>query len=539
MRLMFASLALAGLGWTLEAQDTVKVPSPLIFGGEFLHDARMQDVESLSAAIRLELEGDPKALQRDARLPALARVTERALQANSNNFGWVYGARLLAFLRGAEWGPDLDVAISLKFDLDRGVIAPGGLLRARLERIFRTKDQASAQLQFSVVDSSGKTLWRSDPMTVPPEDPIDVALPVRALPEGAYTAVYSLLAGGPGPLVTGTRPFLIDSAWRKRASELAQAARLLALKGVPAGSAREASAFLFLQWTALAMASQANGESVGGIDTPHPAIETWASHKTPRFWSAPLSAADAARAQSYASRLQSSANPLAGMEDLRLAFTSGADQSLRTFRLLLPVTLPSDKPVPLVVVLHGFAGDESSWLDQLPDVGPALRRLAHDRAFAVLAPSARSRYSRFDGPDLADLDQLRQLVSRIRPINPARTALIGHGPAAFAAINAALASPQTWPIAVGVAGLPQGLPVAKPGVLPRLLFEYAAEDQLFSVTEARKWAYLLEKRIPGFTSRELSGASNAQAPAASIERAIAFILEPASQIMSVPEAAKK
>jgi hypothetical protein len=102
-----------------------------------------------------------------------------------------------------------------------------------------------------------------------------------------------------------------------------------------------------------------------------------------------------------------------------------------------------------------------------------------------------------------------------------------------------LASPTTWPIAVGVAGLPKGLPVAKPDSRPRLLFEFAAGDKLFPASEARKWAYLLEKRIPGFTSKELPGVDNAQAPAASIERAIAFILDSPSESKPTPEAARK
>lgn len=537
MHLRFLAFALLAPCWTGAAQTAMEPPSPVVFSGEFLRDVPMHDVEALSAAIRLELEGDPAAVKHDVRLPALIRATERALQADRNNIGWVLGSRLLALLRGAEWGPALDLAISLKFDLDRGVIPPGSFVHARLSRIFRTNETVAAQLQFSIADGAGKTVWQGSPLNFPAEDPIDLPLPVRSLPEGSYTVAYSLLAGGSGPVVKGTRAFRIDGGWRRTEAELARAVQAIALRGLPEGSMRPNAAFQFVQWVARTMALEAAGEPIGGAADPHPVVEAWASRKTPRFWSAPLSDVDVQRAQVYARKLQDGTDPLTGAEDLRLAYVSKADQSLRTFRMFLPSTLPDKDPVPLIVVLHGFAGDESSWLDNLPGAGDALRRLARERRFAVLAPSARSRYSRFDGPDASDLEQLRQMVAKIRPIDPKLTAVIGHGPAAFAAIDMALGSAQAWPVAVGVAGLPKGLPVAKPGAAPRLLFEYAAEDKLFPASEARKWAYLLSKRIPGFASRELPGVDNSHAAAACIESAIAFILDRQGVIR--PEATKK
>jgi pimeloyl-ACP methyl ester carboxylesterase len=340
-------------------------------------------------------------------------------------------------------------------------------------------------------------------------------------------------------LVSGSRGFSVDPSWRQRETALELAAHNLALKGIADQNDRVNAAFRFVQWTVQAMAAHASASPVAGTQESHPVIETWAYRQTPRFWSTPLSLPDVERAESLARALQSGADPFAGSEDLRLAFHSSADQSFRTFRLFLPSTLPADAPVPLVVLLHGFAGDESSWLDRLPGTGAILRRLAAERGFAILAPSARSRYSRFEGPDLADIEQLKSIVMRIRPIDPERIALIGHGPAAFTAINAALASSEKWPVAVGIAGLPTGLPAATEGSRPRLLFEYAAGDKLFAVAEGRKWAYLLQKRIPGFESRELPDVDNAHAPAACIERAISFFLDPPPVAAAPPPEAPK
>lgn len=516
-------------------------PSPLAFGAEFMHNAGLPDVEALSAAIRLELLSDPKVVARDPDLAALIRVTEQTLRANNNNLAWVFGSRLLASLRGAKWGEHLDLAISLDFTLERRVIAPGGFLRARLSRIFRTPAPGpSAQFRFSIKDASGKSIWQGPVTPVPPEDPIEVPLPVRALAAGDYVAIYEFLGAGAIPLLTGTRNFSVDPSWRRRESTLELAIRNLALKGVADQNDRANAAFRFVQWTLSAMAAYESANPVDGAQEPHPLIETWAYRLSPRFWSAPLSLSDVGRAESLALALQSGADPFTDSQDLRLAFHSAADQSFRTFRLYLPSTLPADSPVPLVILLHGFAGDESSWLDRLPGAGAILRRLAAERGFAILAPSARSRYSRFEGPDSADIDQLKAIVSRIRLIDPKRIALIGHGPAAFTAINAALASSGKWPVAVAIAGLPVGLPAAAEGSRPRLLFEYAAEDKLFSIAEARRWAYLLEKRIPGFESRELAGVDNSQAPAASIERAISFFLDPPKAVAApTPEAPKQ
>lgn len=513
------------------------VPSPLTFSSAFLRDIHTQDIEALSAAIRLELQADPKAVNREPALGPLIRATEQALRANNNNVAWIFGSRLLAFFHGAPWDPELDQAISLDFSLDRRVIAPGSLLHARLERLFRTQSppDSPARIQFVLKDSSGKTLWQSVPDPTPAEDSIDLPIPVRTLPQGDYTLTYSFFSAPGAALLSAVRDFRIDTAWRTREAALAAKAREIILKSGIESSQTHQSAFQFIQWTIQAMARHEAGQAAGGSPDPHPVIATWAYRKSPRFWSAPLSESAIHQAENFAAALQSGANPLAGQSDLRLAFQSSADQSLRTFRLYLPASLPSSEPVPLVVLLHGFAGDESSWLDRLPGSGDIVRRLASERRFAVLAPSARSHYSRFDGPDAADLEQLKSIAARIRPIDPKRVALIGHGPAAFAAINAALASSEKWPVAIGIAGIPTAIPAAAPGSAPRLLFEFAAADTLFPASEARKWAYLLEKRIPGFQAHEVPDVDNAAAPAASIERAIAFFLDPPAPTSATPK----
>lgn len=510
---------------TLASQPAKPVaPSPLTFGSSFLRDIRAQDIEALSAAIRLELLADPKAIHREPALLPLIRSTERTLRADNNNIAWVIGSRLLAFFHGAQWGPSLDLAISLDFSLDRRVILPGGLLHARLERLFRAPSapNSTVGIQFALKDATGKLLWQGEPAPVPAEDSFEFPIPVRTLPPGEYTVTYTFFTAPEATLLSASRTFRIDPSWRTRASSLEGKVRDFVLKGGIDASQAARSAFQFIQWTIQAMALHEAGQAIGGSVDPHPVVESWAYRKSPRFWSAPFGESSIRQAESFASALESGSNPLAGQPDLRLAFQSDADQSLRTFRLYLPDSLPDGNPVPLAILLHGFACDESSWLDRLPGSGDIVRRLAAERQFVVLAPSARSRYSRFDGADAADLEQLKSIVARIRPVDLKRVALIGHGPAAFGAINAALASSEKWPVAVGIAGIPTAIPAASAGSTPRLLFEYAAKDSLFPVTEARKWAYLLQKRIPGIQSYEIPETDNAAAPAA----AIAFFLDP-------------
>lgn len=503
-------------------------PSPLSFASDFLRDIRPQDIEALSAAIQLELQADPKAPQREPVLTPLIRATEQTLRANNNNVAWIFGSRLLAFLNKAAWGPQLDQAISLDFSLDRRVLPPGSLLHARLDRLFHTPSPADSpvRIQFVLNDASGKLLWQADPIPLPGENPIEIPIPIRSLQPGEYSVSYKFLSAPGETLLSANRTFRIDPHWRAREFALAAKSSEIALKGDIGSTQVRHSAFQFIQWTIQAMALHEAGQPTGGSPDPHPVVESWAYRKSPRFWSAPFSESTIRQAEAFAAALQSGADPLAGQSDLRLAYRSAADQSLRTFRLYLPESLPANGPVPLVILLHGFAGDESSWLDRLPGAGEIVRRLASERRFAVLAPSARSHYSRFEGPDAQDLEQLKSIVARIRPIDLKRVALIGHGPAAFAAINAALASSEKWPVAVGIAGIPSAIPKAAAGGAPRLLFEYAANDTLFPASEARKYAYLLKKRIPGFQAREIPDVDNAAAPAASIERAIAFFLDP-------------
>lgn len=94
-----------------------------------------------------------------------------------------------------------------------------------------------------------------------------------------------------------------------------------------------------------------------------------------------LAAALAASCPSHA------ADPARGPADLALTFRSPASGRDQPFRLYLPSGYDGQKPMPLLVALHGTSGDHNKYFDH-PAYGDGIyRREAEKRGIVLLCPS--------------------------------------------------------------------------------------------------------------------------------------------------------
>jgi len=122
--------------------------------------------------------------------------------------------------------------------------------------------------------------------------------------------------------------------------------------------------------------------------------------------------------------------------------------------LHLPRSLPRDRPVPLLMMLHGGGGEARSAIT-------LLRPHAEARGFAVLAPESRERRWMLNPPGAAQPD-LAFVISALRrvygsvPVDPAKVAIAGFSNGAGFGLGLTLANGD-W-VSAGLAFAPGRLP---------------------------------------------------------------------------------
>ncbi len=133
--------------------------------------------------------------------------------------------------------------------------------------------------------------------------------------------------------------------------------------------------------------------------------------------------------------------PKAGQSWLRIA----AGATKETVRIFVPDKLAKDRPVPLVVALHGTGGSENMFFDGYGN--GKIVRLCQERGWILVAP----RLSPFAAP-LKTEELVGELAKRW-PIDTKRVFLVGHSMGAMQAVQIAQRIPKQ---VAGVAALGGG-----------------------------------------------------------------------------------
>jgi predicted esterase len=203
--------------------------------------------------------------------------------------------------------------------------------------------------------------------------------------------------------------------------------------------------------------------------------------------------------------------------DQKLTFRATADGEVRRYRLYVPENLDPERRYPLLVVLHGYHGNENSYFDKYRQRGtsrPVLLDLAEERGYIVIAPRARRQKPLYAGKNEQDVLDLIDLVSSKYPVHSEQIFLTGHSSGGvgtwkigfrFAARFAALA-------AVGSAFRHQPdelgrLPLAGSPGMP-LLYVQGRRDRLATNRMAANLVDFLGPRLQNFVYREFPDGHN-------------------------------
>lgn len=133
------------------------------------------------------------------------------------------------------------------------------------------------------------------------------------------------------------------------------------------------------------------------------------------------------------------------------AYLSDIDRSAQPYYLYVPETLDLEKPVPLVLFLHGYIGnlDKVNWYDQTcPD---SMKRLAEQVGGIMLAPFARSNTD-FLGIGERDVLHTIELTMRDYPVDPDRVYLCGASMGGSGVWAIAAHYPHLFAVAVPASG---------------------------------------------------------------------------------------
>jgi len=106
--------------------------------------------------------------------------------------------------------------------------------------------------------------------------------------------------------------------------------------------------------------------------------------------------------------------------DHKLTFKSTFDESEQPYRLYVPRAIRDEKPLPLLLVLHGKGVGENAWFDYTP-----VKEVAEIRGYLVAAPYARGDWF-YRGPAEQDVLDILDDVEKRTPVNPDRVYLMGH-----------------------------------------------------------------------------------------------------------------
>lgn len=146
-----------------------------------------------------------------------------------------------------------------------------------------------------------------------------------------------------------------------------------------------------------------------------------------------------------------SGTPLAPGQHAR-EFLSSDDATTQPYRLFVPeaAATPASRPLPLLVVLHGWGVDEHAWFKFTP-----VARIANQFGYVVAAPYARGNWW-YRGPAERDVLDVVADVRRLLPIDDRRIYLAGHSMGGWGTWWIGLRHPQMFAAIAPMAGFDPG-----------------------------------------------------------------------------------
>jgi predicted esterase len=354
--------------------------------------------------------------------------------------------RGMAQLRGVEWTPALSLAASIVPSLDHAVWEPGQRIELRLKRLYQADPGAAETVKGTIQlrpvrggdaialgDLSGDTATLTAPAAAPGVYRLEIGIPPLAQPKTVDVVVAPGLA--------------------KRARALS--ARVTNLK------AAEGPALWTVRYGADLFARADRSEISPNIDF----------------------ARELKYAEELAAELEAGRDPFASRKgDMRRAYLSKVDNTLQPYRVFVPSSYTPEKPVPLVIALHGMGGDENSLFDRYNS--STLKDLGEKYGWIVAAPKGRdsaSMYRRAAEQDV--LDVIAEVRSAWK-VDENRIYALGHSMGGYGSWSIAMNHPHLFAAIAPVAGGGNPAELSKIKHVPQIVFHGDA-DRTVPVSQSR------------------------------------------------------
>jgi pimeloyl-ACP methyl ester carboxylesterase len=282
--------------------------------------------------------------------------------------------------------------------------------------------------------------------------PQTVTLPLTGLGEGDFRLRYSIMSGDM-QLAEGECAFSLIKDLRARTAALAQAT-----------DGFENDKQSIDKQTARAISTLVTGLSAGDVqETDFPAARL-------------LAEAEAA-AQAAKEGKEFYGGPKAGQFWLRLPTAHGVIPA----RLFVPPRDDDEKPLPLVVALHGAKGSENLFFDGYGQ--GAVVDECQRRGWMVVSP-------RTEGFGLLPVDEIVAAVNARYPVDPRKVFVVGHSMGAMQTSAAALAKPELYAAAAALGG---GGTAKASAELKKLPYFVAAGSRDFALPGAKQFVKKLQE----------------------------------------------
>jgi predicted esterase len=495
--------------YPLRAQPVDLLATP----GERRRDVNPDDVRLLGVLA----QGQMVLADREGRVtPDMRRVIDAGREAAIKgdwNRAYRLATRLLTLLEGRAVTEATEAAAAVDFKLERKIVPRGERLGARIEVLYTLGQPLAAKYtaRISVKNAGGATLETLNPLDISRQEDVHSSIGTANLKLGSYAAVCDVLAPDGTVLASATREFMVvDSSVPRRVPMLRQRVERLKQIHVPERGPTYATALESIEYIVEAFEHALTGYVANSFSVSTPmATRLRGPSLNPGSRTGGFDVMrDLAFADELSVALLAKKDPLPTRTgDLRLAYRSGVDGTLQSFRAFIPAGFDPSRKYPLVIALHGSTGDENTYMDRYlsRETGHNLfQELGQDRGYILATPNGRGPWEVYDGNSEKDVLDVIERMQRIYPVAPGRVFLTGHSMGGVGTWRIGFRHPEQFaalaPVASAFGGrMPPdlGRMFANAPAMP-VLFSAGLKDTLATPEVCRRIAEIATKELKNF-----------------------------------------
>lgn len=184
-----------------------------------------------------------------------------------------------------------------------------------------------------------------------------------------------------------------------------------------------------------------------------------------------------------------------------MTYVSELDQTEQPYNLFVPSAISEDRPLPLLVVLHGKGADWRAWF-----LATNVTEWAEREGYIVAAPQGRGDWF-YLGPGERDVHEVIRDVRAQLPVDPDRAYLMGHSMGGWGAWSLGTANPDLFAAIIPMAGwCPRELLVNLENTPPFVI--HGGADDVVPWRESRRAAEELSRLGVNHRFLEVDGAGH-------------------------------